>query len=359
VGDDLHVAASGSQSFVDGADRSLQVSPLTPAGVVPTTTTTTSTTTVPSATPSPAISASFVSPDHGWVLQENGSVVRTTDGGRTWSTVGRAALTSDTQVHLRFADDSQGFVFTIEPTGKAPLLETTDGGVHWTTVRTPPVSAVSDVAISRGRIYLVGVPVTRGNSFPGFRIWSTPVGRLDWSIDPLTIPVGAGPVPFQRLTFAGNQGWMVNNDRDLISGARLSAPTGRWVDWKPPCAGGAQLAASTSQDLVLFCGTPFAAAPTPPTISFSHDGGQTFTRHTAPESGPVATPNGTTAIVTGSAGVERTTDGGVSWHGVFDLGLDAVDLGFTTPTQGFIVFSNGTMLMTHDAGATWQKVTLP
>ena len=79
----------------------------------------------------------------------------------------------------------------------------------------------------------------------------------------------------------------------------------------------------------------------------------------APESGLGATPNGTTAIVAGSAGVQRTTDSGVTWHGVFDLGLPAVDLGFTTPTQGFIVFSNGTMLMTNDAGATWQEVTLP
>jgi photosystem II stability/assembly factor-like uncharacterized protein len=64
-------------------------------------------------------------------------------------------------------------------------------------------------------------------------------------------------------------------------------------------------------------------------------------------------------MVTGSAGVQRTTDGGVTWHGVFDAPLNAVDLGFTTPTQGFIVFSDGTMLMTYDAGATWQKVTLP
>ena len=132
VGNDLHVSASGSQSFVDVLDRGLQVSPLTPAVTTPavSTTTTTTTTTLPATLPSPAIYASFVSPDHGWVLQESGTVVRTTDGGRTWSTVGRVALTSDTQVHLRFADDSQGVVFTIEPTGKAPLRETTDGGVH-------------------------------------------------------------------------------------------------------------------------------------------------------------------------------------------------------------------------------------
>jgi hypothetical protein len=102
---------------------------------------------------------------------------------------------------------------------------------------------------------------------------------------------------------------------------------------------------------VLFCGTPFAASNT--AISFSHDGGQTFTvirrrsnsarrRTERPRSSP-------------AAGVQRTTDGGV-WHGVFDLGLPAVDLGFYA-YRGFIVFSNGTMLMTHDAGATTESDT--
>ena len=35
------------------------------------------------------------------------------------------------------------------------------------------------------------------------------------------------------------------------------------------------------------------------------------------------------------------------------------ELGFTTSTQGFAITSDGQMLMTHDAGATWQPVTLP
>ena len=41
------------------------------------------------------------------------------------------------------------------------------------------------------------------------------------------------------------------------------------------------------------------------------------------------------------------------------MGFGAGDIGFTTATQGFVIFFNGPMLMTYDAGATWQHARLP
>ena len=81
-------------------------------------------------------------------------------------------------------------------------------------------------------------------------------------------------------------------------------------------------------------------------------------------------PNADTAVIGQNISLQRTTDGGATWHIVMHdvsliqqrdtIGYQAmVDFGFTTTTQGFIVFDNGLMLMTYDAGATWQKVTLP
>ena len=148
----------------------------------------------------------------------------------------------------------------------------------------------------------------------------------------------------------------------MVGGAQLTA-SGDWTAWTPPCAnagGAAFLAASSPNDLVASCEEGTYTGPrVTHAVYFSHDGGQSFTRYDAPNSGPVATSNATTAVVPGGAGVQRTTDSGATWNGVFDLGQGAVDLGFTTQTQGFIVFTNGEMLMTHDAGATWQRVTLP
>ena len=77
----LHVVAEGSSSFLDHAENDLQVSPLVAPG-------STTTTTTPTAQTSPAVSASFVSADHGWVLERNGAIDETVDGGATWNTKG-------------------------------------------------------------------------------------------------------------------------------------------------------------------------------------------------------------------------------------------------------------------------------
>ena len=309
------------------------------------------TTTPTTASAYKALSATFVSPAHGWALTK-GPVEETTDGGRTWQRVGSVGGRFDGLI--RFADATHGFAFT-----KSQLIATTDAGRSWTVVATP-FSDVYDLAVARGVVYVVSFEIS---GQPAFRIWSSPVGdTLHWTEDPLVIPPGAGPVPSIQLVFSGDRGWLMQVDRTVVSGAQM-ASDGTWTTWTPPCtsAGGEGfLAAPSPSDLVASCeeGT-FTGPRITYGIYFSHDGGQTFTRHAAPSWGSIATPNATTAVLPGSAGVQRTTDEGATWQGVFDTSLNAADLGFTTPTQGFIVFTNGDMLMTYDAGASWQKVTLP
>jgi hypothetical protein len=313
----------------------------------------TSSTTTPIVTQSaPAVSASFISPTHGWALERDGTVSETTDGGASWSRVG-SLHTNLVGTRMRFADAEHGFVFD-----QRRLFTTSDGGATWAHGAFP-VSQAFDFDVSRGTVYTVGFD----DATSGFHVWSSPTDHLSWTEDPLSIQPGAGPVASFQFVFSGDAGWLLYVDRVVISGARLTS-TGRWGPWgTPPCTsagGAAYLAASSPTDLVASCqeGT-FTGPRITNGVYFSNDGGQTFTRHDAPNSGLVASPDATTAVVPGSAGVERTTDRGATWHGVFDTGLEAGDLGFTTPTQGFIVFSNGDLLMTHDAGATWQKVTLP
>jgi photosystem II stability/assembly factor-like uncharacterized protein len=63
--------------------------------------------------------------------------------------------------------------------------------------------------------------------------------------------------------------------------------------------------------------------------------------------------------------VLRSTDDARTWRVVVGRvsragGSDAVrDLGFTTTTQGFVVYDHAGMLMTRDAGKTWARVNLP
>jgi hypothetical protein len=288
VNKELHVAASGSASFAVEAGA-LQVDPLgTP---LTRTTTPTTTTTLPPHTAIPAESASFVSADQGWVLQRDAGcshdpcrsrIAHTTDGGKTWqalSVVGR--LPYSTQI--RFADALHGFAFTTTANaGAASLLESKDGGKHLRRLVTP-FSNISDLTISDGIVYVVGIPsgTPTNGAFPGFRIWSAPVDDLNWKMDPLVIPTGAGPVPEQQLVFAGSSGWLINSDRGVVSGARFSSTTGRWAEWTPPCKdvnGSASLSASTSTDLVAVCSPGFATDSKITYIEFSHDAGATFRR---------------------------------------------------------------------------------
>jgi hypothetical protein len=170
----------------------------------------------------------------------------------------------------------------------------------------------------------------------------------------------------QQLVLTDGTGWMINLDRTVISGARRSGSSG-WSQWTPPCQqveGPAELSASSSTDLVALCdehvwgGGPIASA-----VEFSHDGGASFRRRAAPAYGLLASPNPSTAVIVDGRTVWRTTDEGSAWNVVGrpgEAGGDsAVEVGFTTPTQGFLVEGRGGMFMTRDGGASWMRAPLP
>jgi photosystem II stability/assembly factor-like uncharacterized protein len=186
-----------------------------------------------------------------------------------------------------------------------------------------------------------------------------------WKRDPLTLSVGAGPVPQEEIVLNGGHGWILDQNRTVITGALLTS-NGVWAKWNPPCLsvnGPAFLSASTGTDLVAACNEGVWGGNLPkitPTVYFSHDGGTTFSRQLAPEFGPVMSATAQSAVVAGSHGhVQHTTNGGTTWTVAATVGSgDATDLGFTSTTQGFDI-TGGQMLMTYDAGATWTRVSLP
>lgn len=99
------------------------------------------------------------------------------------------------------------------------------------------------------------------------------------------------------------------------------------------------------------------------TVSFSHNGGATWQRVTAPIFGAIASPDPHTAVVVNGDTIQRTINGGATWSSVAHVtnpnAHTPTDLGFTTATKGFVIFTNGQMLMTDDAGTTWNELTLP
>jgi hypothetical protein len=94
-----------------------------------------------------------------------------------------------------------------------------------------------------------------------------------------SLQLGGGPVPATDLVLQGSVGWVIENDRVVIAGARLASA--RWASWKPPCAttgGSAVLSAATRSSLVAVCEQGIWGGPEPTAIRvpFSSDGGGTF-----------------------------------------------------------------------------------
>lgn len=321
-------------------------------------------------------SVTFVSADAGWVLGTGtcaagpcAAIARTGDGGRTWSPApapatamaqGPGQATSGVS-GLRFADPNDGWAFGPD------LWATHDGGTTWARVTIPGLAANAPVFALETAGGIVHAVVLDGGSF---RVASSPVGSDRWSVSPVRVPVGAGPVPAVQLVLSGAAGWLVENDRTVVGGARLA--NGSWVAWTPPCAdvvGPAFLAASSPTELAAACDVGLWSNPTGDHLYLSHDGGSTFAPSgtaaplTTAAMAAMASPS--VVVVGGSDGTGSiliaTTDAGGTWKVVERLPAGQIaDLGFTTATQGVVIVAgaggSASLLMTRDGGQTWHAV---
>jgi photosystem II stability/assembly factor-like uncharacterized protein len=332
------------------------------------------------------MSVTFVSADEGWVLGSAPCatgrcpvIAHTVDGGRKWVTIPAPQTSIGTTgqyredargiAGLRFADARDGWAFGPE------LWATHDGGTTWKRIDPFPGGAILELASSRGTVHAV-LYDTVGST--DFRIASAPVGGDDWTVSALKVPVGGGPVPVIQLVLSGDAGWVLENDRVVIAGARLVA--GTWKTWQPPCVDGsgpAFIGASTASDLLAACDLGLWGKSVLNDGAFgdylftSRDGGVTFpangTRNPLIDSASgLATLERSTIVIAGAEGNKTVLvgsfDGGKTWATVHDAGsVGLSELGFTTTEQGVVIAtaSSGAshLLMTRDGGRTWSPLT--
>jgi len=358
------------------------------AAVTPTTPTVTPTATRPP-TPAPTavagpvpadftpVSATFVSADVGWTLGSTrcgaascAVIVRTTDGGRTWSRVAAppalvvtayfGAATSGVS-GIRFANGADGWVFGPD------LWATHDGGATWHRITFAGMAAARIWTLEAGHGSVRAV--FDGGTVSGFQLASAVVHGDAWTVASVSIPYGAGPVPSVQLVLSGASGWVLEDDRVVVGGARLVG--GIWQAWQPPCLdvnGPAVLAASTAMDVVAACQEgvwgPFDGSDTIATHLYtSTDGGTTFTRGTTtmPDVDTIvglAAPTPSTVMaallrVSAGSAILASTNGGHSWSATLQLGSDAPRyIGFTTASQGFVITGHA-LWFTYDGGHHW------
>ncbi len=319
----------------------------------------------------------------GWCL----AMARTTNGGQTWTAAPAPRATVATEygagaVSVRFADPMDGWIYAVGPTR---VWSTHDGGSVWHQVQSaglPPAATITAMEASGGYVWVAALLPNRST----VHLERSPVGADAWTDVDTGVPIGAGPVPATQLVLHGRYGWLLENDRTVVGGARLNG-TGQWLRWTPPCAtanGVADLAASSATDLVAICaeglwGPPRnlpAGAAVPSTWAFtSSDGGTSFHAAGAVPAGStpaasspagVASPAPATIVRaslqpsgTGDTGVlSASFNGGRTWRTVLQVpsALQWNDLGFTTLTQGVAIAttrSRSTFYMTRNGGQTW------
>ena len=332
-----------------------------------------------------ARSVTFVSPDEGFVLgtapcavHPCTSLVRTLNRGAAWAglpaPLAKLGFPGDTNAvwGIRFANPTHGFIFG------SSLWETTDGGEHW--VRDArPFNSIISLAIVHGQVIAVTEHCTRTSGCP----------RTGWIVrrglagGPWTTARRIRPAfPESPTDLIGTQAGVAA----ILNGtsALVSHDGGfHWTSNPTPCTSISKglpgsVAVIAPRALALLCiGQGFTGH----TLKFTYrslDDGAHWTAagkpNAAGDGGTVAAANRNQWVISTASAASwlyYSGEEGFGWRTAAfrgDGGLGWADLGFTTLTNGIVVYGParsdgnqenfpGQLWLTSNGGQTWHAVT--
>jgi photosystem II stability/assembly factor-like uncharacterized protein len=335
-----------------------------------------------------AQSLSWTSPSRGWALgvapcgdAACTTVIRTRDGGRTWS----AAGTLDAPIappgepgvtDLAFADARHGWAY-------GPSLErTSDGGRTWSPAPLPGGGRqVLALVAEAGVVHAVVSPCEIGQ--PPFEctapptLWRVPAASGRWQPVDVALPVRSSAV----LAAHGRSVYVVGQMPPPTPDVFAATEDGRtWSPRPSPCdkeGDGdvlADVAPTSRRDVALLCVGSVGFSKAAKTVFRSDDGARTTTpAGLTPEWGIAselaATRGGRLAVASTSSGswIYLNAGGGGTWTAAVEEGDGGAgwnDPTFTTEDVGWVVYApaagfpgTGTLLTTADGGQTWSERT--
>jgi len=339
------------------------------------------------------LSSSFISSTTGWVFGESPcsagrcfAMFATDDGATTWSTVPPPPFAvsptsySFDSATIAFANAEDGWAYDtseqqVDGQTGDQLFSTHDGGSSWTAVSFPndDQSRIQTMAVGNGQVWMITFDTPPG-SFP---IYGSPVEYDDWTRSAFSFPLSAGPVTNFSITLQGDHGWIVENDRGVITGASLEGTV--WSAWTPPCSqpgsyDGESVAAVSATYVVALCPPNLIVSKPPPTALYaSQNAGESFllvaTGNLLSAAANVAASPGGALFAFDGPGIIASFDGGANWQTVVGFGSATFPyadtfapyswITFVTSSIGFSMTPTGHLIMTSNGGQTWQSVGLP
>jgi hypothetical protein len=329
-----------------------------------------------------ATSVTFVSSQEAFVLGTAPcakapctSIVRTLDRGVSWRGLPAPVVPlGDSSADpagpavwgIRFTDPSDGFVYG------SGLWETSDGGEQWTKALSPGGTILSLEVIDGQVLTLTTACTANGGCAQTGALSRRPLAGGAWQTVAQVSNPGAIATQAQVAAILDGTSVIVTTDGGLST-----------VTHATPCAtGGVTVASSVavtgSDGLALLCAGDAAMGSVDKTVYVSDDLGAHWTRAGSPARGgdPDGMSAGSTsqfvaAAASGASMLYHSADGGAQWATAYsagDGGLGFGDLGFTTATDGVVVYgpvlsdSNtearpGRLLLTSNGGASWQPVS--
>jgi photosystem II stability/assembly factor-like uncharacterized protein len=305
----------------------------------------------------------FIDAQNGWGVGAESDIVRTTDGGLTWTNPMGGVYSSQQNPNNRyplegvsFADPLRGIAVGV----CGSLLTTSDGGAGWT-------SRLSGSCTVSGRMAFTDANHLWTAQKDGEILYTTD-GGARWNRS--SLPIGVGEI--SQIDFVDDlNGWLAV--RGNVVGDQFvfhSTDGGRsWVQQGAHDGGTLYGIDALDARTIVAVGYNCCVGPR---IDRSTDGGQTWSSipdPLYPYGGifqAVDFPTATTGWIAGRYGaLLKSTDAGATWVqqnplGLFgDGGPSLFNLSFADANNGWVVASGGPsfhyLLHTTDGGQTWTK----